>query len=84
MSGKMKSIYGIYKKLGRDDFLEAAKDYSKHVSDTIETTISEMESRWYDETHTMTEAEKMVRDYNNGNIPLLQQEKKLKNMGMTM
>lgn len=25
-----------------------------------------MESRWYDSAHTMTEAEKMVNDYNNG------------------
>ena len=25
-----------------------------------------MESRWYDSSHTLTEAEKMVEDYNNG------------------
>ena len=29
-----------------------------------------MESRWYDSAHTMTEAEKMVEDYNNGVSPL--------------
>ena len=44
MSGKMKTIYGVYKKLGRDAFLEAARAYSDHVSDTIEDTIAEMES----------------------------------------
>jgi hypothetical protein len=27
-----------------------------------------MESRWYDSAHTMTEAEKMVEDYNNGTL----------------
>ena len=56
MRGKMKSVYGIYKKHGRDEFLEAAKCYSCHVHDSIEATISEMESRWYDGSHTMTEA----------------------------
>lgn len=72
MSGKMKTIYGIYKKHGRDAFLEAAGDYSDHVSDTIEATIAEMESRWYDERRTMTEADKMVADYNKGKSALLQ------------
>ena len=68
--GKMKTLYGLYKKVGRDAFLEAAKSYSDHVYDTIEATLSEMESRWYDSAHTMTEAEKMVEDYNNGVSPL--------------
>ena len=45
MKGKMKSLYGIYKKHGREAFLDAAKSYSVHVSDTIEDTLSEMESR---------------------------------------
>ena len=60
------SLYGIYKKHGRDAFLDAAKDYSAHVRDTVEDTLAEMESRWYDGGHTMTEAEKMVDDYNHG------------------
>ena len=71
MAGKMKTIYGIYKKHGRDEFIEAAKCYSCHVhDDSIDKTIDEMESRWYDSRHTMTEAEKMVEDYNNGNCTL--------------
>ncbi len=74
MQGKMKSVYGIYKKHGREEFLQAAKEYSDHVSDTIEDTISEMESRWCDEAHTMTEAEKMVADYNRGESPLLREK----------
>lgn len=63
--GKMKTLYGLYKRMGRDAFLEAAKDYSDHVCDTVEATLSEMESRWFDANHTQTEAEKMVEDYNN-------------------
>lgn len=74
MNGKMKSVYGIYKKHGREAFLAAAGTYSDHVSDTIEKTISEMESRWYDEARTMTEADKMVEDYNREESPLLQEE----------
>lgn len=64
--GKMKTLHGLYKRLGRDTFLEVAKGYSDHVHDTIEATLSEMESRWYDSAHTMTEAEKMIDDYNRG------------------
>ena len=70
----MKSLYGIYKKHGREAFLDAAKGYSAYVSDTIEDTLSEMESRWYDGSQTMTEAEKMIDDYNNGLTPLNEQE----------
>lgn len=67
MRGKMKTIHGIYKKHGRAEFLEAAKDYSSHVHpESIDKTIDGMESRWFDARHTMTEAEKMVEDYNNG------------------
>lgn len=73
MKGKMKSLYGIYKKHGREAFLNAAKDYSTHVGDTIEDTLSEMESRWYDGDQTMTEAEKMIYDYNNGLTALNEQ-----------
>ena len=62
----MKTLYGLYKRLGRDAFLEVAKFYSNHVGDTVEATLAEMESRWYDASHTLTEAEKMVEDYNNG------------------
>ena len=74
MKGKMKSLYWIYKKHGREAFLDAAKGYSAYVSDTIEDTLSEMESRWYDGSQTMTEAEKMIDDYNNGLTPLNEQE----------
>ena len=66
MSGKVSTLYGIYKKHGRESFLEAAKDYSPCVRDTIEGTLAEMESRWYDGDHTMTEADKMLRDYHDG------------------
>lgn len=65
--GKMKSIHGIYKKHGRTDFLDAAAYYSDHVHpDSVDKTIDEMESRWYDSSHQQTEAEKMVQDYNDG------------------
>lgn len=41
--GKMKSVYGIYKKHGRDEFLDAASYYSCHVDHgSVENTISEM------------------------------------------
>ena len=64
---KMQSVYGIYKKHGREAFLEAAEYYSDHVNhNSVEKAIDEMESRWYDSTHQQTEAEKMVEDYNNG------------------
>lgn len=74
MKGKMRTLYGIYKKHGRDAFLDAAKDYSAHVRDTVEDTLAEMESRWYDGGHTMTEAEKMVDDYNHGQTALNTQQ----------
>lgn len=74
MLGKMKTLEGIWKKHGRDAFLNMAKDYSCHVRDTVEATLSEMESRWYDSACTMTEAEKMVDDYNNGLCSLSQSE----------
>ena len=66
--GKMKTLFGLYKRMGRDAFLEAAKDYSDHVKDTVENTLIEMETRWFDANHTQTEVEKMVEDYNNGLI----------------
>ena len=64
--GKMKTLHGLYKTLGRDLFLELAKNYSNNVHETIDATLWEMESRWYDKEHTITEAEKMVADYNKG------------------
>ena len=67
MAGKIKSIHGIYKKHGRDAFLNAAEYYSDHVNhNSVDKTIDEMEARWYDSTHEQTEAEKMGEDYNNG------------------
>lgn len=59
--GKMKTLFGLYKKVGRDAFLEAATYYSDHVCDTVDATLDEMETRWYDSAHTMTEAEKWSR-----------------------
>lgn len=83
--GKMKSVYGIYKKHGRDDFLDAASYYSEHVNyDSIDKTIDEMESRWYDSSHTLTEAEKMVEDYNNGMTVLNDQSLAATDTGMVM
>ena len=38
--GKMKTLHGLYKRLGRDAFLEAAKHYSNHVHDTVSQAIS--------------------------------------------
>lgn len=67
--GKMKSLHGLYKALGKDRFLELAGHYSNHVRDTVEGTLDEMECRWYDAEHTVTEAEKMVDDYNKGLLP---------------
>lgn len=68
MSGKVKSLHGVYKALGRDAFLAAARMYSDHVQKTVEATLAEMESRWYDVGQTMTEAEKMVDDFRKGQI----------------
>lgn len=49
------------------NYLERSQDNSCHVHpESIDKTIDEMESRWYDATHRQTEAEKMVEDYNNG------------------
>ena len=67
--GKMKTLYGLYKQMGQAAFLDAAKRYSNHVHNTVEKTLQEMESRWYDAAHTMTEAEKMISDYNRGMLP---------------
>ena len=67
--GKMKTLHGLYKCLGKERFLETAKLYSNHVRDTVEATLDEMESRWYDASHTVTEAEKMIEDYNKGLLP---------------
>lgn len=37
--GKMKTLHGLYKKIGREAFLEAAKCYSNHVQDTVDATL---------------------------------------------
>lgn len=64
---KIQSVYGIYKKHGREAFLSAAEHYSDNVDwHSIENTVSNMESTWYSDKHNLTEAEKMVKDYNNG------------------
>ena len=64
--GKMKTLFGLYKKLGAPGFLRVAKNYSDHVKRSVEPTLLEMEGRWYDKEHTITEAAKMVADYNKG------------------
>lgn len=80
----MKSVYGIYKKHGREEFLSAAEHYSDHVNpNSVEKTVSEMESRWYDETETLTEAEKMVVDYNNG-LTILNEQCEIYDVGLSM
>lgn len=66
MSGKVKSLHGVYKALGRDAFLAAAKIYSDHVQKSVDAMLSEMECHWYDADETITEADKMVRDYQKG------------------
>lgn len=85
MKGKMKSVHGIYKKHGREEFLEAAKFYSDAVNlFSIDKTIDEMESRWCDDCHTMTEAKKMVSDYNKGLTILNEQISVCENTEQTM
>ena len=66
MSGKVKSLHGVYKALGRDAFIAAAKMYSDHVQKTVEATLAEMESHWYGAEKTMTEADRMVSDFQIG------------------
>lgn len=66
MSGKVKSLHGVYKALGRDAFLAAAKMYSDHVQKTVEATLAEMESHWYGAEKAMTEADRMVSDFQKG------------------
>lgn len=85
MTGKMKSIHGIYKKHGRDKFLEVAAFYSEYVNPfSIDKTIDAMESRWYDSTQQRTEAEKMVEDYNNGLTMLNEENLTCKDTGQIM
>ena len=64
---RIQSVYGIYKKHGREAFLSAAEHYSDNVDwGSVEKTVSNMESTFYSKSHNLTEAEKMVKDYNNG------------------
>ena len=72
MKGKMKTLYGLYKKYGRDAFLEASKFYTGKSFDTVEATLSDMESRWYDSKRMITLADKMLEDYNRGKCVLNQ------------
>lgn len=45
---KIQSVYGIYKKHGREAFLSAAEHYSDNVDwNSVEKTVSNMESTWY-------------------------------------
>lgn len=67
LKGRMKSLRGIARKHGRDAFLDAAEYYSCHVDfSSVSNTIYQMESRWYDRRHMLTEADKMLDDYNAG------------------
>ena len=63
----MESLYDLVEKHGAPNFLEAAAYYTCHLHpENVDKTIDEMESRWYDQKHQQTEAEKMLEDYNNG------------------
>lgn len=90
MSRKVKSLHGVYKALGRDAFLAAAKVYSEHVQKTVEATLLEMEGHWYDAAKTITEADKMVSDFQKGYLTresaeeLLTQEKLEKQFEVNM
>ena len=66
--GKMKKLCGLYKKLGRDGFLEAKKQPSNHAYDTVETAIDDTKSRWFDEDHAPIEAKIMILDCNSGKL----------------
>lgn len=71
MPGKMKTAYGVYKKIGREAFLQAARRYIQDVdASSIDKALSSLESRWYDPQNNMTFADKMVWDYNHGKLPL--------------
>lgn len=78
MQGKMKTLHGVYKALGRDAFLAAAKVYSNHVQKTVEATLTVMESTWYDDAQTITEAEEMIADYNKGYLTRESAEEQLR------
>lgn len=82
---KVQSIYGIYKKHGREAFLSAAEHYTDNVNwNSVEKTISNMESTWYSEKHNLTEAEKMVKDYNNGLTILNNSNVEMENQEITI
>ena len=71
MIGKMRTGYGIYKKHGRETFLEAARIYVPELhSHSMDAVISDLESKWYNEDMQMTLGDKMVWDYNHGYGPL--------------
>ena len=53
---------------------EASKFYTDKAHDTVEATLSEMESRWYNSKIMMTLADKMLDDYNKGKCVLNQIE----------
>jgi hypothetical protein len=66
----MKSLEGIARKYGRKAFLDCAGYFTCHAKDTVEDTIYEMESRFYDNKHQITEAKKFLDAYNTGNCIL--------------
>lgn len=70
MKGKVKTLEGILRKYGKEQFLECCRYYSCHVREHCNNTIDEMESRWYDRKQQITEADKMIMDYNNYNTIL--------------
>ena len=71
MPGKMKTAYGVYKKIGKEAFLQAAKRYIQDVdASSIDKALSSLESRWYDPQRNITIADKMVWDYNHGKLSL--------------
>ena len=68
MSGKVKDLHGVYKALGRDAFLFAALNYTNIEPLSVDKTLLHMEGTWEDEALEITEADRMVSDYQLGYI----------------
>lgn len=66
MSGKVKSLHGVYRALGRDAFLAAARLYSENVQDTVEATLSEGKCRWYNKEKKITRSGQNGQRFSNG------------------
>lgn len=62
--GKVKTLAGVARALGKQKFLQAAGYYTCHVRDTVADTIWEMESRNSRGWNSPRESAEMVEDYN--------------------